>query len=119
MEVTQLKQSHELVMINEEDIGIESPDNGTGISVRVSSNSHGRSNQRTLRMSAEPGNAVRVSIGFSGDGASKNKRTVRALVYVDPISGEGCIRIGGFVGSREEGKQLVYRTDKPVWKGNK
>ncbi len=107
-------------MIDESEIGVDSPDNGDGIKCRVHVTSAGGAANRTVRIGALPGNAVRVSISFGR--SSKAKASARVLVFVDPLTGKGVVRMGMYdtsksTSGRETGKQLVWETDTPVWKG--
>lgn len=106
--------------MNEDDIGIDSPDGGAGITCNVRANSNTRRIQRSTRASAEPGSTIRVSISFNSERGGKN--SARILAYIDPITGKGIVRMGMFDTSssaigKEVGKQLVWETERPVWKG--
>ena len=108
------------VIDDEESLGVDSPDGGDGIECQVRATRAGVGVRRHVRMGANPGNAIRVSIHFGGGGNSKN--SARILVFVDPLTGKGIVRMGMFDLSKnrrgkEIGKQLVWETDTPVWKG--
>lgn len=105
---------------DEESIGVDSPDQGTGISCRVSTTTNSGSRRRDTRIQSEPGNFLRCSVGFKSVGKSKKSEAeARVLVFVDPLTGNGTIRIGLWKDGKEYERQIVYETDIPVWKGNK
>lgn len=105
---------------NEEDIGIDSPDGGDGLSCRVSTTTPTGARRRHTQINAEPGNFIRVAVNFKGNGGGKKGgKTARILAYVDPLTGKGVIRLGLYDGNKEYNRQIMYETDIPVWKGNK
>lgn len=106
--------------IDEESIGIDSPDGGDGITCRVGTTTSTGGRSRTARIHAEPGNAIRVSVAFQGaNKRNKSQESARILAFIDPITGAGVVRMGLYKNGKEEGKQIVWQTDFPIWKGNK
>jgi len=116
-----MARSKSLGVDDEESIGAEGR---SGIRWRVQVDGDRERYERSGAVPARPGYSIRFSLGPAQGRRDGIRKVVRAIAYVDPITGKLVIRMGQWDVSKgtkgeEESQQVVFESDVPICKIDK